>query len=57
MSIETKAALLATASALTLLGATFLFSPLLQPATAASSQERATNIVSATTSPALEEEA
>ena len=57
MSIETKAALLATASALALLGVAFLFSPLLQPAPAAASQERATNIVSATTSPALEEEA
>ena len=57
MSIETKAALLATASAFTLLGATFLFSPLLQPATAAPSQKHPTNIVSTAASPALEEEA
>ncbi len=57
MSIETKAALLAAASALTLLGVTFLFSPVLQPATAAASQNRPTNIVSAATSSTLEEEA
>ena len=57
MSIETKAALLATASALTLLGVAFLFSPLLQPAPAAASQKYPTNIISTAASTALEEEA
>ena len=57
MSIETKATLLAAASALTLLGVTFVLSPLLQPATAAASQKPSTNIVSAVASPTLEKEA
>ncbi len=57
MSMETKAALLAAASALALLGVMFVMSPLLQPATAAASQKRSTNIVSAAASSTLEEEA
>ena len=57
MSIETKAALLGSATALALLGVTFVLSPFLQPATSASSQEHSTNIVSAAASPPLEGEA
>ncbi len=57
MSIETKAALLGSATALALLGVTFVLSPFLQPATAAASQRHSTNTVSAAASPALEGEA
>ena len=56
MSIETKAALLGSATALALLGITFLLSPFLQPATSAASQKHSTNIVSAASGPPLEEE-
>jgi len=47
MSVEAKAALLAAATALSLLGVTFGVSPFLRPAMAAASKERSTNIVSA----------
>ena len=57
MSIETKATLLAAASALTLLGVTFVLSPLLQPATASASQKHSTDIVSAAASSTLKGEA
>src|SRR5712691_1073871 len=57
MSIETKAALLAAASALTLLRVTFVLSPFLQPATASASQNHSTNIVSAAASSTLKGEA
>jgi len=56
MSMETKAAFLAAASALTLIGVTFALSPLLQPATAAASQH-STNIVSTAASHGMEGEA
>ena len=55
--METKAALLAAASALTLLGVTFVLSPLLLPATAAASQKPSTNIVSTAASHGMEGEA
>ncbi len=57
MSIETKATLLAAASALTLLGVAFVLSPLLQPATAAAAKEQPIKIASAAASPTLEGEA
>jgi mono/diheme cytochrome c family protein len=57
MSIETKATLLGLATALALLGVTFVLSPFLQPAAAAASQKHSTNIVSAVASPTLEREA